>query len=153
MLEVAGTDLDSGNIRQALEQHRTRADCASCHALFDPFGMAMEQFDAIGRYRTTYSDGSTIDASTTLGASNAYPEGVSFTGLSGAAEVVTNDPAFKSCFAHKLFIYGLGRSPSGDDDAWIKQIEQQWEQGDLTIGRLIAGLTQSVPFRNSGDVK
>jgi hypothetical protein len=153
MLEVMGADLENGNVREALEAHRVRPDCAGCHALFDPFGMALEKYDAIGRYRETYANGSTIDASTQLGASDAYPDGVSFTGINGAADVVTNDPAFKSCFTHKLFIYGLGRSPSGDDDAWIAQIEQQWSQGDLTIGRLIAGLTQSTPFRNSGDVK
>ena len=67
--------------------------------------------------------------------------------------MVTNNPAFKSCFAQKLFIYGLGRSPSTDDEAWIEQIEASWAQGDLSIGQLISKLTQSVPFRNSGDVK
>jgi hypothetical protein len=152
-LELAGKDLDNGNVRQILEQHRTRADCASCHALFDPFGLALEKYDAIGRFRTTYADGSAIDATTKLGNSDAYPSGVAFEGMSGAADVVTNNPAFKSCFTHKLFTYGLGRSPSGDDAAWITQIEQDWEKGDLTIRQLIQRLTQSVPFRNSGDIK
>jgi len=47
----------------------------------------------------------------------------------------------------------LGRSPGPDDEAFIEQIQGQWEQSDLSIGRLISGLTQSLPFRNSGDVK
>jgi hypothetical protein len=145
-LEVGGKDLDNGNIRQILQDHRVRPDCAGCHALFDPFGLALEKYDAIGRYRDAYGDGSMINASTELG-------GVAFTDIDGAANVVTNDPAFKSCLTHKMFIYGLGRSPAGDDAAWITQLEQQWAQGDLTIKRLIEGLTESVPFRNSGDVK
>jgi hypothetical protein len=108
--------------------------------------LALEKYDAIGRYRDAYGDGSPIDASTELG-------GVAFSDIDGAANAVTNDPAFKSCLTHKMFIYGLGRSPAGDDAAWIAQLEQQWAQGELTIKRLIEGLAESVPFRNSGDVK
>ncbi len=145
-LEVGGKDLDNGNVRQILTDHRVRPDCAGCHAIFDPFGLALENFDAVGRYRDKYGDGSAIDPSATL-------NGAPFQGLSGAADVVTADPAFKSCFTHKLFTYGLGRSPAGDDAAWIKQIEGQWEHGDLTIKRLISSVAGSVPFRNSGDVK
>lgn len=145
-LEVGGKDLDNGNIRQILEQHRVRPDCAACHALFDPFGLALEKYDAVGAYRETYGDNSSIDASTQL-------NGVPFADLSGAADVVTNDPAFKSCLTHKLFIYGLGRSPTGDDAAWIASLEERWATGDLSLKSLILGLTESVPFRNSGDVK
>lgn len=146
-LEVGGKDLDNGNIRKILEEHRVRPDCAGCHALFDPFGLALEKYDAIGQYRETYGDKSAIDDTTTSLA------GAPFAGLDGAADVVSNDPAFKSCLTHKLFVYGLGRSPAGDDAAWIKQLEQQWASGDLTLKRLILSLTASVPFRNSGDVK
>jgi Protein of unknown function (DUF1592)/Protein of unknown function (DUF1588)/Protein of unknown function (DUF1587)/Protein of unknown function (DUF1595)/Protein of unknown function (DUF1585) len=145
-LDVGGKDLDNGNVRDILTAHRVRPDCAGCHAIFDPFGLALENFDAVGRFRDKYGDGSAIDATATL-------NGVPFQGISGAADAVTNDPAFKTCFAHKLFTYGLGRSPAGDDAAWVAQIEKQWEQGDLTIKRLISGVAGSVPFRNSGDVK
>ena len=145
-LDVQGKDLDNGNVRQILEAHRVNPTCAGCHGMFDPFGLALENFDAIGQYRATYGDKSTIDASTQL-------NGVPFTGLDGASDVVTNDPAFKSCITKKLFIYGLSRSPANDDVSWIKQLEAQWEAGNLTLHGLISGLTQSVPFRNSGDVK
>jgi hypothetical protein len=145
-LDLAGQDLDNGNIIQILEQHRVRADCAGCHALFDPFGQALEKYDAIGQYRTTYKDGSQIDTSTDLA-------GVPFDGITGAAEIVTQQPGFSSCIAHKLFTYSLGRPPAGDDNAWIEGIEQQWKTGDLSIRRLIKSLALSTPFRNSGDVK
>ncbi|HEX2873724.1 MAG TPA: DUF1592 domain-containing protein [Polyangiaceae bacterium] len=145
-LEVGGKDLDNGNVREILEAHRVRPDCAGCHAIFDPFGLAMEKYDAIGRYRDTYGDGSTINASTTL-------DGNTFEDLAGAANIVTSDPAFKSCITHKMFIYGLGRSPTGDDAAWIKELEEEWAAGNMTLKRLISGLVESVPFRNSGDIK
>ncbi len=145
-LDVGGKDLDVGNIRDILTEHRVRPDCATCHAIFDPFGLALEQFDAIGRFRTTYGDGSSIDATTALG-------GKTFQGMDGAADIVTSDARFTSCFAHKLFTYGLGRTPSGGDAAWIHQIEEEWSSGNLSMRSLIEGLTQSVPFRNSGDVK
>jgi hypothetical protein len=145
-LEVGGKDLEKGNIRQILEEHRVNQACASCHAIFDPFGIALEKYDAIGQFRTTYLDGSTIDASTELG-------GQKFEGLSGAADLVTAKPEFKTCFAKKLYTYGLGRAPSNDDTAWINKMAQEWEGKGLTVRALIDGLTHSVPFRNSGDVK
>ena len=66
---------------------------------------------------------------------------------------MSGKPEFKACFAKKLFTYGLGRAPANDDTAWINNIEQQWEGQGLTVRALIDGLTQSVPFRNSGDIK
>jgi len=145
-LEVGGKDLDNGNIRTILEAHRTNPACANCHGIFDPFGMALEKFDAVGRYRATYGDGSMIDDKTDLA-------GVPFTGIDGAADIVSGKPEFKNCFAKKLFVYGLGRSPANDDAAWISGIAQKWETDGLTVRQLIDELTQSTPFRNSGDVK
>jgi hypothetical protein len=152
-LEETGQDLDTGNIRDALALHRTREDCKTCHSLFDPFGLALEKYDAVGRYRDTYGDGSLVDASTELGASAAYPDGIAFEGLQGAADAVTNSPQFKACVAKKLFTYGLGRLPSDNDEAWIQVIQRDWEAGDLTVRRLMETLVLSEPFRNSGDDK
>jgi hypothetical protein len=145
-LEVGGKDLENGNIRTILEEHRVNPGCANCHAIFDPFGMALEKFDAIGRFRAQYGDGSMIDASTELG-------GEKFEGLNGAADLVSAKPMFKSCFVKKLYTYGLGRAPVADDPAWLERIQQGWESNGLTVRALIDGLTQSVPFRNSGDVQ
>jgi hypothetical protein len=152
-LEETGRDLDTGNIREALALHRTREDCKTCHALFDPFGLALEKYDAVGRYRDTYADGTPVDASTELGQSEAYPDGIAFEGLQGAADAVTGSPQYKACITQKLFTYGLGRMPAGEDEAWIHEIQRDWEAGDLTVRRLMETLVLSDPFRNSGDVK
>jgi hypothetical protein len=145
-LEIGGKDLDNGNIREILQAHRTRADCAACHAMFDPFGFALEKYDAIGKFRTTYGDGSAIDDSTDLA-------GVPFAGIDGAADIVSKKPEFKSCLPHRLYEFSLGRKPANDDSLWIKDIDTKWEQSNLTLRQLITDLALSVPFRNSGDVK
>jgi hypothetical protein len=152
-LAATGTNLDTGNIREALDKHRTRADCKQCHALFDPFGLALENYDAIGRYRATYTDGTAVDASTELARSDAFPDGAKFTGISGASDAVTSSDRFKSCIAKKLFTYSLGRIPAGDDADWIKLIQHDWASGNLSVPRLVESLVLSTPFRNSGDVQ
>src|SRR4029077_16214684 len=58
-LAVGGLD-PTKNVRVALEEHRKVMTCAVCHSAFDPFGMALEKFDGIGKYRTTYNDGTAI---------------------------------------------------------------------------------------------
>ncbi|HXK17540.1 MAG TPA: DUF1592 domain-containing protein, partial [Polyangiaceae bacterium] len=82
MLDAGGEDGSPAtlNVRQALEKHRTDPGCAGCHGLFDPYGLALEQYDAIGLYRSTYDDGTPVEASTTL------PDGRMFQGLDGLAQ-------------------------------------------------------------------
>ena len=77
-LEASG-DTTNANVRTVLEAHRANPACAACHALFDPFGLALEQYDGIGKFRTAYPNGSPIDPSTKLDST-----GVSFSGLEGA---------------------------------------------------------------------
>jgi hypothetical protein len=153
LLSATGRNLDTGNIRDALAQHRTDADCKNCHALFDPFGLALEHYDAIGRYRETYADGSPIDASTELVASTAYPNGIKFDGIRGGADAVTGSTQFKACVVRKLFTFGLGRVPAGDDTGWLEAIQRDWEKGNLSVPELMQGIVLSTPFRNSGDAQ
>jgi hypothetical protein len=150
-LSETGRDLDKGNIRDALAQHRKDPDCKLCHALFDPFGLALEHYDAIGHYRETYADGSAIDASTELGASAAYPNGIKFDGIRGGADAVTGSPQFKACVVKKLYTYGLGRLPSGEEAGWLPVIQRDWETGTPSVPKLIQSIVLSKPFRNSGD--
>src|ERR1041384_6198008 len=103
--DAAGTtDLSKGNVRAVLEKHRTNPACASCHKLFDPYGLPLEQFDGIGAFRATYGDGSTIVPDTEL------VNGTKLTGLSELADSPTQDPRFKQCIADNMYRYGLGRA-------------------------------------------
>jgi hypothetical protein len=128
------------NVKVALEQHRTQMSCAVCHSMFDPFGLAMEQYDGIGKYRTTYNDGSTIDPTGVLA-------GQSFMGIEGVSQVVANDPRFNECVAEYLFTYGLGRQKTAADDAPLKAIETTWLAGTPSLRSLIQTLALSDSFR------
>lgn len=134
MLEMDADDevgLSTLDVRQRLEEHRSNPACASCHALFDPYGLALEHFDPVGRYREKYPDGSPIDASLDLPAQ------------------IAADPRFATCLATKLFTYGLGRVPSDSELVAVQNIRDGWlgsEQAP-SLRRLIHALAQSDAFR------
>jgi hypothetical protein len=131
------------NVRQMLEKHRARADCAVCHSLVDGYGLALEQYDGVGLARTAYSDGSPIDVSGTL------PDGRSFQGLDGLADAVASDPRFGVCLARKLFSYGLGRNLTGSDEPHLRRALAEWLSPGTTpsLRRLIQALVASEAFR------
>jgi hypothetical protein len=89
-------------LRQRFEQHRADARCAGCHATLDPIGFGLENFDAIGAYRTM-DNGGPVDASGTL-------EDVPFSGARELATLLAGDPRFASCVAQQLLTYAVGRS-------------------------------------------
>jgi hypothetical protein len=140
-------DLNSGstdpttNVRKALEQHRANPQCASCHALFDPYGLSLEQFDGIGQYRTAYADETVIDPSTTA------PNGQEFSGLKGLSDTITADPQFAACVADNLFTYGTGRMIIASDRPYLRQVQERWRSGVPSLRRLIQTLVSSEPFR------
>src|SRR5439155_5899098 len=86
----------SENIRTRLAAHRTNPACASCHTILDPIGLGLENFDAVGRYRTTYANGDGIDASGTL------PDGTAFRGLGELATILSSDSRLTDCVSKKL---------------------------------------------------
>jgi hypothetical protein len=142
------------NVRQALEKHRVDPGRAGCHGLFEPYGLALEEYDAIGLYRATYDDGTPVDASTTLPPSAAHPDGVTVQGLDGLAREVASDPSFGECLAKKLFTYGLGRLVTTSDEPHLRRAEQQWLAAGQTpsVRRMIQALiaTEAFRFRRGG---
>jgi hypothetical protein len=147
-LEKSG-NTDSTNVRDVLEEHRKNPACAACHSLFDPFGLAIEQYDGIGKFRTTYADGSVIDPKTKLNASAAFPNGLEITGLSGAADAITQDPGFATCVSQKLLTYSLGRLLVDADKPYLEVVNKEWLKDGTspTLSRLIKGLITSESFR------
>jgi len=148
-LEDSDQDSSARSVRELLDQHRRDEQCAGCHSLFDPYGLALEEYDAIGRYRSVYDDGTAVDASAVLEASESYPEGVAFTGLEGLAGVVASDPQFGRCFAEKLLTYGLGRPVTANDQPYLEQAQRDWSAPTEvpSIRRMIRTLVLSEPFR------
>ena len=146
--ESAGGGASTLAVRQRLEQHRTEPSCAACHALFDPYGLALEEYDAIGVYRTTYLDGTPVDATVTLPASSDG-EGVTVTGLADLARAVSSDPRFGECLAEKLFTYGLGRIITPQDEPHLLRARDEWlADGQVpSLRRLIHALISTDAFR------
>jgi hypothetical protein len=89
-------------LRQAQEEHRSNPVCAPCHNLMDPIGLGLENFDAIGRFRTM-DNGAAVDASGTL------PSGQTFSGARELAPLLAKDPQFAACVMQKLLTYAVGR--------------------------------------------
>ncbi len=154
MLEKKG-DTSVLNVRDALEQHRSDPSCAGCHALFDPFGLALEQYDGIGRFRTTYPNGSAIDPATELQASTENPSGLKFAGiegvngLPGVADAVSQSPNYATCISQKMLTFGLGRLLTETDTPYLDVVNKEWlKDGAVpTIPRLIHGLVATETFR------
>ena len=137
----ATADASQQNVRQRLEAHRANAICASCHANLDPYGLALENFDAIGQYRSTYAGGSPIDASTELS------DGTKFDGISGLVDYVSKQPKLLSCVENELFTYSLGREPTDADQPYLDQIQKDWTSGSATLPTLIQKLVLADTFR------
>lgn len=131
----------AGTMRQQMEKHRANPMCASCHTKMDPLGFALENYNAIGQWRTRDS-GQPIDASGVL------PNGKKF---NGSAELKTilagNRDAFAECFTEKLMIYALGRGLEGYDRRAVKQITNELSANDYKFSALISGIVNSVPFQ------
>ena len=137
---VGGLD-PTKNIRVALEAHRANPTCAGCHRNFDGYGLALENFDGIGKFRATYADGSAIDASADI-------DGVAFTGIQGLADTVSKDPRFSQCIAQFMFKYGLGRLTTAPDDPYLAKINEEWLKGTPSIRRLVQSLVLAETFRS-----
>lgn len=154
LLEKKG-DTSMLNVRQVLEEHRANPACAACHALFDPFGLALEQYDGIGKFRTTYANMSPIDPATELQPSTAYPSGLKFSGIEGAnglpgvAEAVSSNPQFATCISQKMLSFGLGRLLTENDTPYLDVVNKEWLKDGTTpsIPRLIHGLVGTETFR------
>jgi hypothetical protein len=146
MIEKAAgeTDLSKGNIPKILEKHRTEESCSRCHQLFDPYGLALEKFDGIGRFRETYGDGSPVDATTKL------VDGTPIDGLSQLSEALSKTPEFKQCIADNLYTYGLGRLLSSADRETLKGVQAAWNADDNvpSIRRLIHAIVLTESFRS-----
>ncbi len=128
-------------MRDAMSQHRANPSCAGCHARMDPIGFAMENFDAVGRWRDH-------DAGATIDASGAFPNGVTFDGMAGLKKVLLADrDQFVNTVAEKLLMYALGRNLQYYDQPSVRAIVRQSAAGNYTLASLVTGVVQSAPFR------
>ncbi len=131
----------TGTMRQQMEKHRANPMCASCHTRMDPLGFALENYNAIGQWRTH-------DGAAPVDASGVLPDGKSFNGPAELKAILaSNRQAFAECLTEKLFIYALGRGLEDYDRPATKQIVSGLAANDYRFSSLITGIVDSVPFR------
>ncbi|MGH9674157.1 MAG: DUF1592 domain-containing protein [Bryobacteraceae bacterium] len=130
-----------GNLREALEKHRANAGCASCHAHLDPMGFALENYDAIGRYRVK-EGGVEIDAS------GALPGGATVRGPGELKKVLMGRrDEFVECLSEKLLTYALGRGLEHYDRPAVRRIRRQAAADGFKFSALAQAIVDSVPFQ------
>jgi hypothetical protein len=128
-------------IRERLAAHRQSPVCGSCHSVIDPPGFALENFDAIGGWRTVDESGRPVDASATL----ANGEGVQ--GLSGLRALLLEDPSrFPGTLTEKLLAYALGRRLEYYDRPAVRKIVRDAAANDYRWSALILGIVNSPSF-------
>jgi hypothetical protein len=128
-------------MRQQIELHRKNAPCSTCHRIMDPIGLSMENFDAVGTWRTA-DNGSPIDPSGVL------VDGSKLDGVKGLREAMLRySPQFVRVVTEKLFIYALGRGTEYYDMPLIRSIVHDSESKDYRFSSLILGIVKSEPFQ------
>jgi hypothetical protein len=133
---------NSLTMRERMTRHRRDPACATCHAQMDPLGLAMEGFDAIGRWRSVDEHGHTVDASTTLA------DGRRIDGIRGVRALLLSDrEQFVRTLVEKLMTYALGRGVDGRDAAAIQAIIHSAEPSEYRWSSLILAIVQSPAFR------
>ena len=132
-------------IRERLAQHRTNPMCGSCHAVIDPPGFALENFDAIGGWRTIDESGKPVDAvGTTV-------SGASIDGLTGLRALLLRQPdQFPTTLTEKLLAYALGRRLEYYDRPAVRQIVRAAAADDYRWSSLILGIVKKSAFPDAG---
>jgi len=137
--EAVGT---SASLRQQMEKHRANPVCASCHAKMDALGFGLENYDAIGKWRS--KDGKfPVDASGTL------PDGRNFTGPSQLKSALLAElPDFAQNMVEKMMIYALGRGLGGYDRIVVKDITRRLATSNYPFQSIIYEVVESLPFQS-----
>ena len=129
------------SVRGRLEEHRKNPVCASCHATMDPLGFALENFSAIGRWRT-------LDANTPVDASGVLPDGTEFDGPAGFRSALLNyREEFLQTAIEKLLTYALGRGTEYYDMPTVRAIRREADRSDHRWSTVILGIVKSTPFQ------
>lgn len=128
-------------IRERLAEHRKNPACASCHDAMDPVGFALENFDAVGRWRK-FENGAKIDSS------GGLPDGQVFDGVEKLEEGLLQRPKlFVRTLTEKLMTFALGRGVEPFDASSVRQIVSAAEADDFRFSSVILGITKSAPFQ------
>jgi hypothetical protein len=129
-------------MRQAMEQHRANAVCASCHARMDPIGFALENYDGVGQWRSS-------DAGAPIDASGKLPDGTQFSGLAGLSKLLATKyrDDFVRTATQKLLTYALGRGLDYYDNPAVRSITREAAGENYRMSAFVVAIVKSAPFQ------
>jgi hypothetical protein len=136
-------------MRERMAMHHINPTCSSCHSLFEPIGLSLENFDGVGAWRVK-DEGQPIDASGVLA------DGTKIDGVSSLRDLVLrNKEMFVRVVAEKILTYGLGRGVEAPDMPLVRALVRDAAAADYRFSTLVLGVVKSAPFQNNikgGDV-
>ena len=132
----------TGSLRQQLEKHRSNALCASCHSRMDVLGFGLENYDAVGKWRT-------LDGKFPVDSSGTLPSGKSFSSPAELRVLLKEElPDFARCLTEKMLTYSLGRGLEHYDRKTVDEIDQELAASGYQFQKLIQEIVQSLPFQS-----
>jgi mono/diheme cytochrome c family protein len=131
------------SMREQMAAHSTQKNCHSCHGVMDPMGLALENFDGVGRWREKDRL-----AGTRIDASGVLPDGAEVNGPVDLRQALMKNPdQFVQTLVMKLMTYATGRPMEWEDMPTIRAIVKQAARDDYRFGAVLAGIVNSAPFR------
>jgi mono/diheme cytochrome c family protein len=132
----------AASMREQLQAHRANATCASCHSKMDPLGFGLENYDAIGRWRT-------MDGKFPVDSSGTLPNGKTFSTPAQMRDVLTSQlPEFSRCLIERMLTYALGRGLKSYDDRTVDAINRTVAGQEYSFQTVIYEIVRSLPFES-----
>lgn len=136
-----GKAITGATLRIRMEQHRKDPACAVCHMRMDPLGFSLENFDAIGKWRTE-------DAGAPIDSSGVLPDGQKFKGPQELRGILlSRKDEFVKALSDKMLTYAMGRGTEISDRCYVDSITDATKKGDYKFSSLVAAIVTSPPFR------
>ena len=140
-LEPSKTGVAATSLRQRMERHRASPACASCHAVMDPIGFSLENFDLAGKWRDT-------DGGVPVAASGRLADGTAIDGPAGLRQALLGrQDAFVATAAERLLTYAVGRKVEHFDMPAVRAVARSAARQDYRFSSLVVGVVQSTPFQ------
>jgi hypothetical protein len=128
-------------VRERMTEHRANPTCRSCHQIMDPIGLALENFDGVGRWRTA-------DAGLTIDAAGQLVDGTAVNGADTLRAALTGYPdAYAQTLTEKLLMYAVGRTAHHYDMPVVRAIAKGAARNDYRFSSLVMGIVNSSPFQ------
>jgi hypothetical protein len=129
------------SMRERMEEHRENPACSGCHSIMDPIGFAMENFDAVGAWRTH-------EARAPIDASGQLLDGTKVNGIVELKKALLREPeTFVATFTEKMMTYALGRGLAYYDMPTIRKIVRDTARKDYRFSAIVSEIVRSTPFQ------